>query len=226
MKYSSIKVKYEKEWQKRLKREPNEDFWRYERNWILPQLLKPKQKLLDLASGNSIVGEYAQKHFHCTVTALDISPSAIKNARLRGVNAKLGSTEKKLPFSSSSFNTVFWGDNIEHIFAPQETLKEIYRVLKPRGRLILSTPNQAYWRYRLYTFLTGKLPKTEGEDNQPWEWTHIRFFTREILNKLFKKTSFKESKFLGISRRRLDKPLLNVLPELFGMIMVVEAKKT
>lgn len=224
--FMKIKAKYEKEWRNRLIREPLEDFYRYERNQALPQLFKHGEKVLDLASGNSIVGEFLQKKFNCRVTALDISSSAIKDARRRGMEGVLADAEKKLPFNNSSFDLVFWGDNIEHVFFPGKILLEIHRVLKPKGRLILSTPNQAYWRYRIFTFVTGKLPRTEGEDNPPWEWTHIRFFTRGILKKLLSKTGFRETKFLGVSRRRLDQPVLKIFPALFGMILVAEAVKT
>lgn len=225
MKKFKLQDKYESEWQARLKREPNEDFFYYERNSVLPFLFKKKEKLLDLACGSGIIGEYAQKNFNCQVTAIDISPTAIKEAKRRGLRAQVGSIEGKLPFKSHSFDTVFWGDNIEHIFYPEKVLHEIHRVLKPKGRVIISAPNQAYWRYRLYPLFTGALPKTEGEKNQPWEWTHIRFFTRIILRELLELTGFQEKSFFGVSRRKLDQPLLNWLPELFGMIMVVEAEK-
>ncbi len=216
---------YERQWQHRLKREGQEDFFRYERNWVLPLLFRQNEKVLDLASGNSIVGEYLQKNYHCQVTALDISPSAIKAAKSRGVAGVVASVEDKLPFRAKTFDLVFWGDNIEHVFYPEHVLREINRVLKPSGRLILSTPNQTYWRYRIYMFAKGALPKTEGEDNRPWEWTHIRFFNRAILKELLTKTGFQETRFLGVSRRRLDRPFLKLCPELFGMIMVVEATK-
>lgn len=216
---------YEKEWRERIEKSNDENFFNYERNWVLPQLFKKKEKVLDLGSGNSIVGEYLLKKYQCDVTALDFSKNAINAAKKRGIKGITGSVEEKLPFSSNTFDLVFWGDNIEHVWQPKLVLKEIYRVLKPRGRMIISTPNQAYWRYRLYAFLKGELPKTEGTPNQPWNWTHIRFFNRRILNQLLKLCGFKETNFLGVSRRRLDRVLLKTFPDIFGMIMVVEAKK-
>jgi len=225
MNTKSIKNKYEFEWKKRLERIPNESFFQYERNLILPYLFRNKEIFLDLASGNAIVGEYAQKVFKCDVVAFDISKTALLDAKKRGIKGIVGSLENKLPFKNNSFDTVFWGDNIEHVFDPAYILKEVYRILKPKGRVILSTPNLAYWRYRFQMFFTGEIPKTEGENNKPWEWTHIRFFTRGIIKEILKISGFKEKSFYGISRRRLDKPFLNILPELFGMIMVIEAEK-
>lgn len=225
MSIKSIINHYEKEWQVRIKKEENEDFYHYERNWILPPLFKQREKVLDLGSGNSIVGEYLQKHHHCDVTALDFSAEAIRAAKKRGVKGIVQSVEEKLPFKKGIFDMVFWGDNIEHVWDPESILREIHRILKPKGRLILSTPNQAYWRYRLYMFFKGALPKTEGTPNKPWHWTHIRFFNRNILKALLSLVKFKVVKFSAVSRRRLDKPFLKLTPELFGMIIVLEAKK-
>src|SRR3989344_3079864 len=57
-----------------------------------------------------------------------------------GVSFFVGTAEK-LPFKNRSFDTVIFFDVIEHIPAQTELkcLKEIYRVLKPKGILILST---------------------------------------------------------------------------------------
>lgn len=220
-----IHDKYEQSWVDRLKNTPKENFSLYERNWVLPPLMQTGEKVLDLASGNSIVGSYWAKEHKADVTALDLSERALKDAKARGVKTVLGSVEEKLPFKAGSFDTVFWGDNIEHVFSPGNILKEIHRVLKKGGRVILSTPNQSYWRYRLYMLINGELPKTEGDENYPWEWEHIRFFSPKIIKQLLNHTGFKQTQFLGVSRRRIDKLGLKFAPELFGMIMVVEAHK-
>jgi SAM-dependent methyltransferase len=137
----------------------------------------------------------------------------------------LDQSKKKLPFKAGTFDTVFWGDNIEHVFAPENILNEIHRILKKGGRVILSTPNQSYWRYRIYMLLHGELPRTEGDINEPWDWEHIRFFSPKIISALLVKTGFRQSQFLGVSRRRIDKLGMSLAPKLFGMIMVVEAIK-
>ncbi len=48
------------------------------------------------------------------------------------------------PFPSNEFDVVMWCEVIEHLTEnPVFTLREIHRVLKPSGQLILSTPNVA-----------------------------------------------------------------------------------
>ncbi len=47
---------------------------------------------------------------------------------------------KTFPFQSESFDSVVCNQVMEHIFEPEDFLKEILRVLKPKGRLILTVP--------------------------------------------------------------------------------------
>lgn len=201
-----------------------ENFSDYERNLVLKKLLKSGEKVLDLASGEGAVSEF-MKEIGCEVTAFDISKEALSKAQKRGVKIVQGNVEDKLPFKDEEFDVVFWGDNVEHLFLPLKTLKEVCRVLKNNGRLILSCPNMGYWRYRVQYLVKGMIPQTEWYGAESWEWEHIRFFNKSVMQKFLNVGGFKMNRFFGVSRRRLDKPLMNFYPELFGMIMVVEAFK-
>lgn len=61
----------------------------------------------------------------------------------------------QLRFQAGSFDKVLCSEVIEHIPDAAAAIAEIRRVLKPGGRLVLSTPNQASWygfdRYVLWT---------------------------------------------------------------------------
>ena len=46
----------------------------------------------------------------------------------------------RFPFPDASFDGVFCSQVFEHVFAPDEFLREIRRVLKPAGRLVLTVP--------------------------------------------------------------------------------------
>lgn len=218
---NDVKKMYEGYWNKKSGLENFED---YERNDVLRSIFKRGGKVLDLASGEGAVSEFL-KNLGCEVTAFDISEEALKKAVKRGVDVVQGDVEKKLPFKDGQFDAVFWGDNVEHLFLPEKTLKEIYRILKKSGRLIISTPNMGYWRYRIYYLFKGMVPQTEWYSKNPWDWEHIRFFNKEVMSSFLNIGNFKMVNFYGVSRRRIDKVLLNFSQSLFGMIMVVEAKK-
>ncbi len=218
---SNINKLYEGYWQDK---QGLEEFQDYERNQALKKLFSRAERVLDLAAGEGAVSEFI-KSLGCEVVALDISMQALKKAAKRGIKTVRADVEKKLPFVNNSFDAVFWGDNVEHLFLPSKTLKEIKRVLIDNGRVIISCPNMGYWRYRIYYILKGMLPTTEWYKLNPWEWQHIRFFNKQVMSEFLKDNGFKVISFHGVSRRRLDKVLINLSPHLFGMIMVVEAKK-
>ena len=69
-----------------------------------------------------------------------------------------------LPFKSHTFDYIFCLDGLEHLnFEEQKkALKEISRVLKKRGKLILSIPNLAHLASRISFLLTGKLIRTSS----------------------------------------------------------------
>lgn len=47
---------------------------------------------------------------------------------------------KIFPFQSESFDSVICNQVLEHIFEPEDFLKETFRVLKPKGKLLLTVP--------------------------------------------------------------------------------------
>ena len=216
------KKHYQRYWSGKTKRE---SFIDYERNWVLPKIFDKKEKILDLGCGDGAVAEYLEKKLKNKVIGADISNKALKEANSRGIKTVLIDIEKKLPFKDGDFNSVFWGDNVEHLFNPQKTLSEINRVLTGSGRLILSCPNMSYWRYRMYYLLRGELPDTEWTGNSPWNWSHIRFFNLNILGDFLKSESFEITKVLGVNRRFPEKYFVAFNPSIFSMILIVEAQK-
>jgi SAM-dependent methyltransferase len=82
-----------------------------------------------------------------------------------------------LPFADETFDLVWCTEVIEHVVNPAFTLGEINRVLKPGGKLLLSTPNSAFWVFRMFR-LFGKGPaEMQNED-------HKQFFGYEDLRRL------------------------------------------
>jgi SAM-dependent methyltransferase len=47
---------------------------------------------------------------------------------------------QKFPFEAGSFDSILCNQVLEHVFNPEEFIKEIHRVLKPNGVIILTVP--------------------------------------------------------------------------------------
>ncbi len=127
------------------------------------------------------------------------------------------------------FDIVVAGDVIEHLARPVHLLRDIRRVLRPGGELLLSVPNFGHWypRVRVATGLFGYDRRGILDD------THLRFFTRATLRRTVRAAGFdvlQESATglpLGVigsgassvplnAVRRLDAALVRARPTLFG----------
>ncbi len=109
---------------------------------ILPESIANK-KILDFGCGGGrVASELVKKG--AAVTGVDFSERALSFARLLVPGATfLHDDGKGLPYADSSFDYVTMFEVLEHI-PPEEipgVLKELARVLKPDGRLVLSVPS-------------------------------------------------------------------------------------
>jgi 2-polyprenyl-3-methyl-5-hydroxy-6-metoxy-1,4-benzoquinol methylase len=120
------------------------------------------------------------------VIGLDVSHSALRQARERGVRAVRGQVEAGLPFVSNSFATVVAAEVIEHVFDTQAVLQELGRLLEPGGWLALTTPNLVALSGRAQLLL-GRSPRNVEFDAGPGTSGHIRYFTFDTLELLLRR---------------------------------------
>lgn len=118
----------------------------------------PPGLLLDIPAGNGPIAREARALGY-RVYGLDLFPSA----GLQGVQADACAP---LPFQDASFDTLVSMEGIEHFENQTRFLRECARVLRPGGRLILSTPNVMHLSSRVSGFLTGQRVMKQGLINE------------------------------------------------------------
>lgn len=112
---------------------------------VINKYLKGKKKVLDVGCGAGTIDFYlANKGYD--VTGVDISENAIKSCIETGENLGLKNVQfKQVDFPQETINEKFdfiiFSEVIEHLEDDQLALGQIYKLLKKRGILILTTPS-------------------------------------------------------------------------------------
>ncbi|MCK2151003.1 malonyl-ACP O-methyltransferase BioC [Marinobacter alexandrii] len=102
--------------------------------------LRPR-RILDLGCGTGWFTRKIAQTWPCQVTGVDLSPGMIKQASERseqGIELMVADAES-LPVPSNSFDVVFSNLMVQWCDDPRTVFAECRRVLRPGGRLVLST---------------------------------------------------------------------------------------
>ena len=95
--------------------------------------------LLDAGGGTGRVAEALRPHVAWVVVA-DVSRGMLAQARQKDLSATSTETEH-LPFPAETFDRVLMVDALHHVVNQGETIRELYRVLKAGGRLVIEEPD-------------------------------------------------------------------------------------
>jgi len=107
--------------------------------WYL-KFIKKTHRVLDIGCGNGQTALKISPHCH-SIDAFDLNISQAKNLPINNAKFIKHSAEVKFPYPSKSFDVITFFGVLEHLNKRQFALKECYRVLKPKGRLLLGIPN-------------------------------------------------------------------------------------
>ncbi len=131
-----------------------------------------KGKILDIGSATGELHQRMKDNFD-DVTGLD---------KVAGKNVDVvhDLNTGKLPFGDDYFDTIVLGETLEHVFQPKTLLEECKRVLKPRGTLLITTPN-AYSIARFAACLINRFDPNKD---------HYHIWDEETMGHLLREVGF------------------------------------
>lgn len=140
------------------------------------QYVPSKTKIMDMGAGKGLLVQRLRKLGY-DASGIDVeSGNNIISANLNQV----------LPIESNSIDLVTSLANIEHLEKPEINLSEIYRILKPNGQLILTTPSLA--AKPILEFMAYQLKIIEEAEIRD----HKFYFTKKTLLQAVKNAGFKD----------------------------------
>ncbi|MBN8221977.1 MAG: class I SAM-dependent methyltransferase [Spirochaetes bacterium] len=107
---------------------------------------------LDVPAGAGAFTRFLAEDLNLKTEASDIDPSKWTYKKVKAAKADLG---RKLPYGDRKFDLVVCLEGIKHVSDATAAIKELGRVLKPGGTLVLTIPNDLCLETRLNYFFNG-----------------------------------------------------------------------
>ena len=149
-------------------------------------------KILDFGSHTGVLAVILQDYGY-NVTSIDLDSVIEDNIQTYTLNKlKVDSLTQQwdqLPYEDNYFDSVIFSEVLEHIYeSPVQILKELYRILKPNGVLILTTPNVMKLENKIKFFLHINIYQDiERFCYSPRYYLHFREYTEKDIKILLKK---------------------------------------
>jgi SAM-dependent methyltransferase len=117
----------------------------------IERLVRPGDRVLDAGCGSGRLFIYDLRGRASLMVGVDLTSDVAQNPN---VDAPLRASLTALPFDSESFDLIICKHVLEHLEQPESAFRELARVLRPRGRLAMLTPN----RFHYVPLLASLLP--------------------------------------------------------------------
>ncbi len=101
------------------------------------------RSLLDAGCGTGLFSAAAAAR-GAEVTSLDVGERLLAKVAEKCDTRRVVGDLAALPFADATFDVVLSTEVIEHLASPVDGVRELARVLRPGGRLVLTTPNRVW----------------------------------------------------------------------------------
>lgn len=166
-----------------------------------------------------------------TILGIEIEKAKVKEAKTRKVKIYEADLNKKWPFADNSVDCITATEVIEHLVDLDLFLSEVKRVLKPRGKIIISSENLAAY-HNILALILGNQPYTGpylskiypiGNRDSAQYYNrnsknvgnpHLNVMTIKALKKLLQKNNFRVIAVQGVSYYPLPPLLSHIMSRL------------
>lgn len=107
---------------------------------LLDSFLAYPRRVLDVGSATGDLLLAIKRRGNPNVTGVETSSGAVQQARGRGLDVRQGELEDAA-FEAGEFDTVLLSHTLEHVADPLAFMREVHRVLRPGGTVMLWLPN-------------------------------------------------------------------------------------
>lgn len=209
------------------------------------------KKILDIGTGYGFYDIILKEEFGLDVTGMEVETNIPaycllpKHHNIEIIPGEL--SKRRCPIPDKSFDVIIFAEVLEHLrISPLRALLEIKRILRPKGLLLLKTPNIAKLSNILKLLIGSNVVEMLPDDDTELahitdRMTHIREYTMSELKMLMNRAGYKiikakyslstdripprhnlnwKKKF----RRLMFMPVLRIIPTLRSSILILGQK--
>jgi SAM-dependent methyltransferase len=160
--------------------------------------LPPGASIIDLGCGNgAALAELRSSGSR--LVGLDISESGIRIAKKNWPDIQFevaDATGDLSRFGYGSYDAVISTDVVEHICLPRQYTENCFRLLKPGGRLIMTTNYHGYAK----NLAIAVVNSSDHHWNPLWDYGHVKFWSVKTLSTLLFESGFDRLEWRGVGR--------------------------
>jgi 2-polyprenyl-3-methyl-5-hydroxy-6-metoxy-1,4-benzoquinol methylase len=146
--------------------------------WTKMFKLQEKHKILDIGCGNGRHMAYLKRKYNVDVVGIELNQKAVAVGKNAGLNIFHGSIDDYA--TNNEYDVIYLSHVLEHLSKPYDALKNINKLLKKGGRIVIALPNtKSFERYLFKQYWWG------------WDTPrHIYMFSPKSIKYLLQETGF------------------------------------
>lgn len=204
------------------------DYYDMSRSELVDFIPAKAKSVLDIGCGSGNFGEIIKRARDCRVWGIEPSPQIAQKAAEK-IDKVINTTfSTDIPeLQNERFDAICFNDVLEHLINPEEILIQCKKFLAPDGCVVASIPNILF-----FPVMKDILIKQDWkyENSGTLDNTHLRFFTKKSIARMFEKCGYEITKIEGIKAvtgrkyKMINALFLNRLKDWKFMQFAIQAK--
>lgn len=141
----------------------------------IANLVEPGTSLLDIGCGEGDLIAWLQQHKRVQGRGIELSQSGVNRSISRGLSVIQGDADTDLQYyPDQAYDYAVLSQTLQTLRAPKDVLEQMVRIAR---HAIVSVPNFAHWKNRLYLAFNGRMPVTKTLSHAWYDTPNIHFCT-------------------------------------------------